>query len=335
MRSIKRGFLTLLSLLALVSCSRSPKPEISFYYWKTAFKLSGNERRVLRDNHVTRLYVRYFDVDFDRAKGTFPRAAIRFSEKPPKNCEIIPVVYIKNVVFSNDREVESLARRCIDYVRQINLANAIDIREIQIDCDWTLETRDRYLKFVEVVKSASGKRISATIRLHQIKYFEKTGYPRVDHAVLMYYNMGTIAADARNSIYDRDIARRYLPSLRNYPIAFDVALPVYTWAVHIRNARPIGLRRKESLASIVRDNQFSKIAGGYISTAPHYFHGVYFQKGDALKLEAISNKQLAEMAADLSLYLKNSPGEIIFYDFDEFNFQRYEANIFQQTAACF
>ena len=51
----------------------------------------------------------------------------------------------------------------------------------------------------------------------------------------MYYNMGVIGASDENSIYDEKIAHRYIASLHNYSLPLSIALPVFSWGVHIRN----------------------------------------------------------------------------------------------------
>ena len=71
--------------------------------------------------------------------------------------------------------------------------------------------------------------------MHQIKYPEKTGIPNVDKGVLMYYNMGVINAGEHNSIYSQKIAKNYINSSHNYKLPLNIALPVFSWGVHIRN----------------------------------------------------------------------------------------------------
>ena len=58
----------------------------------------------------------------------------------------------------------------LDFIGQINLKNGITCNEIQIDCDWTLDSRDTYMKFIDVFKNQWNKTLSVTIRLHQVKY---------------------------------------------------------------------------------------------------------------------------------------------------------------------
>lgn len=318
--------------LALASCQRQPLVERSFYYWRTTFDLSQGEQDAIKYNGVSRLYVRYFDIDFQQQKGIFPRAPIRFQTKP--DVDIVPVLFIKNEVFMQG-DVVDLATKCLKLIGDINRSAGISNDEIQLDCDWTVQTREAYFKFVETVKALSGRKVSATIRLHQVKYPETTGIPKVDRGVLMYYNMSAVGTPDRNSIYDRKTALRYIKSLKDYPLPLDVALPIYGWGVLRRDGKPIGLKRKEDLTGIDQNPHFEHSGNQFLVTKNHYFHATYYQQGDRIVIESVSKQDLVEMAEDLSDAMRNKPGTIIFYDLDDFNLRRYEKDIFGQTARNF
>ncbi|WP_449399704.1 hypothetical protein [Chryseobacterium wanjuense] len=55
--------------------------------------------------------------------------------------------------------------------------------EIQIDCDWTAGIRDDYFKFLKELKKVSGKEITCTLRLHQVKDKNLTGIPPVEKSI--------------------------------------------------------------------------------------------------------------------------------------------------------
>jgi len=247
------------------------------------------------------------------------------------------VVYIKNkVMLKQNIDIEDLAQKTVKLINEINDKNKIDSKEIQIDCDWTLSSKDNYLQFIALFKKLSQKKISATIRLHQIKYFKKTKIPNVDSGVLMYYNMGVVAPDSLNSIYDKKIADRYLKSLKKYPLHLDFALPIYSWAVHIRNQKVMGLRSKLSILELKKDKNFEQISAIFFKVKhSNYKNGVFYEENDVLKIEAISSESLIEMAEDLNDNNAQKPNEIIFYDLDEFNIKNYEKNIFKQVVSCF
>lgn len=333
---IKRFFIGFL-ILFLISCNKNEKPVVAFYYWKTILKLSETEKLALKDNEVTKLYIRYFDIgQYPQTKEPIPLSPIRFQDAVTK-FEIVPVVFIQNkVMLSSSLDVEDLAQKTVRLIEEISTKNKITSQEIQIDCDWTLKSKDNYLKFIERVKKLSGKKLSATIRLHQVKYFKKTKIPNVDSGVLMYYNMGSIAPDSLNSIYDQEIAERYLKSLKKYPMHLDFALPIYSWGIHIRNQKVIGLRSKMNVAELKKDPNFQQLSGIFFKAKKsNYKNGVFYEENDLLKMEAITAEDLKQMAEELSENVAQQPKEIIFYDLDEFNLKNYEKNIFEQVISCF
>lgn len=333
---MKKILFAVLALCFLVSCNSHKEPKIAFYYWKTVFKLSPLEREVLQENDVKKIYIRFFDIDIDKNNQPFPLAPIQFKEKM-NALTVVPVVYIKNKVMLNQSlDVALLARKIFDFVNKINATNQISCQEIQIDCDWTLDSKDNYMKFIEVFKSISRKKLSATIRLHQIKYFNETKIPAVDCGVLMYYNMGKIAPDSLNSIYDCEIASKYLPSLEKYPLKLNLALPVYSWAVHIRDQKVIGLKPKIDYKSLEKDTNFTaKTNLFFVVNNSNYKGGTFYKRNDVLKIERVTTQQIKDMSVDLESHMNTRPEEIIFYDLDEINLSHYEKNIFKQAVARF
>jgi hypothetical protein len=335
--SFKKILLFGVLLFFVFSCQRQEKPLISFYYWKTIFNLSPKEKEVLSQNEVKKIYIRYFDIDLNpKSQEPFPRSPIRFEEKI-NAFQIVPVVYIKNkVMLSKNLNVLDLAQKTNRFIQQINSRNTISIQEVQIDCDWTLDSKDNYLHFIEEFKKVSHKKLSATIRLHQIKYFKKTKIPNVDRGVLMYYNMGKIAPDSLNSIYDRAIASRYLLSLKNYPLPLDIALPIYSWGIHIRDGKIIGLRNKININNLKKDSSFVLTNNNWFKVLKsNYKNGIFYKENDLVKPEMISRNDLLEMANDLEDNTTQNPKEIIFYDLDEFNLKNYDTAIFEEIIDCF
>jgi hypothetical protein len=334
---LKNNFFFCVFLFLVTACHQQERPVVSFYYWKTSFKLSSLEKTTLKNNEVKKLYIRYFDIDWNvKSNKAFPQNPIRFEESP-NDYAVVPVVYIKNKVFLNQNiYVLDLAQKTIDFISQINIKNQISCQEIQIDCDWTLASRDTYLKFIECFKKISNIKLSATIRLHQIKYFKKTKIPNVDYGVLMYYNMGKIAPDSLNSIYDRNIANRYLASVTKYPLRINIALPIYSWAVHIRDGRVMCLKNKIDVSSFKKDSNFILANYKWLKVKKsNYKEGTFYKKGDLLKFEGITQNDLREMADDLEANIPTMPAEIIFYDLDEFNIKNYENDLFEQVITQF
>lgn len=318
-----KKYVFLFLAVLLLGCSSADQPAVSFYYWKTVFKLSATEKEVLQENEVSKLYLRYFDIAL-RDSMAIPLSAIRFQDKTAPY-QIVPVIYIKNeVMLDNQVNVVELADQTLSMIAKINTVNHIEIDEIQIDCDWTLKSKERFMAYINALRQKSQVKISATIRLHQIKYYKETGIPEVDHGVLMYYNMGQIASDDLNSIYDEQIAARYVGSLSNYPLSLDVALPIFGWGVHIRNQKVIGLIPKineEQLLATVKTTLKSK--NRFEVNEDIIAFGTYFKQGDQVKIESVSKADLKKMVSTIKKNLKTVPKEIIYYDLDSINLKNY------------
>ena len=90
---------------------------------------------------------------------------------------------------NNPVNVNDLAKKTFDFIAQINSKNKISCQEIQIDCDWTKSTKDKYFYLLKKIKELSKKEISCTLRLYPYKYPEIMGVPPVDKAMLMCYNL--------------------------------------------------------------------------------------------------------------------------------------------------
>ena len=330
-----RAWLFLL-LLPFLACQR-PTPAISFYYWKTTYQVSAADQQVLAANQVQDLYLRYFDLDWPPgAKEVSMLAPVKFGQTPDSNLHIIPVVFIKNRVFlqTPDSLLVVLAEHVAAGIQSISETAGIHYREIQVDCDWTRRTRDNYFKFLTSLKTKAAVPLSATIRLHQVKYPVQSGIPPVSRGLLMYYNMGYIADVPENSIYDEKNAAKYAAAIPDYPLPMDLALPIFSWGIQIRNGKVLHLLNKMNEADFAQDSMFEKTATNrYKAKQAGFKSGYYFQENDLVKIEQVSSSNLKEIAAGIRANKQYPFQQLIFYDFDARNYNRYEKTIFKDIAA--
>jgi hypothetical protein len=278
--------------------------------------------------------VKYFDVINEGSIR--PVSVIHFKQKPLQS--VVPVVFIKNDVFENIpvNEADSLVARIHRLIRSINEAHGISISEVQFDCDWTRNTKTSYFHFLQAYEQISGLPLSATIRLHQVKYRQTTGIPPVKKGVLMFYNIGRISSDTANSIYDKRLADKYTPWLKDYSLPLDIALPVFQWGIHIRGKEIIGLLNKEINKGMISDTSFTVMDHAtYKIKRDGFKAGFYFKKGDEIKVEDVSAGQLLEIARTLKRSLSHVPSTLLFYDLDSVNLKQYDKQIFKQVRDCF
>ena len=208
------------------------------YYWRTDFRLDSTERAFLRQYHINKVYCRYFDVVMDTVQGQGPKpnATITFSDALPEGIEMIPTVYITEDCMHQPHN--GLAEKIVKRILQMNETNGIrNVREIQIDCDYTSRSMKTYYQFLSSVGTVLSEstqdslrtvptELSTTIRLHQLSM----PAPPVDYGVLMIYNTGDPRKwTERNPILDiRDVSP-YLKRLDKYPLSLAAAYPVYSW----------------------------------------------------------------------------------------------------------
>lgn len=326
-----------LLLIFMVCCgkptgNKEVENTISFYYWKTAFHLKDKEREYLKDFNSSKLYVRYLDIGLKNGKA-IPIAPIQFKDSLVEQ-NIIPVVYIKNeVMLKKDINLGQLAHQIVDFIGQIDKKNNLSTQEIQLDCDWTLQSKQAFFSLIDHIRKSSNKRISCTIRLHQIKYANKTGVPNVDYGVLMYYNMSTISKDTLNSIYNRKVANSYIGNLKNYPLPLSYALPIYSWVVISQNSKVVGLLNGLNLEDLQSNADLvGRAENIFVAQKQTMVKNKLIQKGQELKLEHIKEQQLQEMIQDLKQNAQSATLDILLYDLNEINLSRYEKKTLQDLA---
>ncbi|WP_139207234.1 hypothetical protein [Prevotella sp. ne3005] len=230
-------FCLLISLLC-IGCSQQKQRELpegnAVYFWRTDLRLDSTEKAFLQQYHINKVYCRYFDVVMnDDGTEPKPNATISFSETLPADIEIIPTVYITEDCM-HQKHV-GLAEKIVKRIQQMNETNDIsEVREIQIDYDYTSKSRSTYYDFLKEVRQAWGKTVSTTIRLHQLSM----ATPPADYGVLMIYNTGDPRKwEDRNPILDYRDVYPYLEHLDNYQLSLAAAYPVYLWVRNIQGVR--------------------------------------------------------------------------------------------------
>ena len=224
-----------------MSCTHSDKPAThSMYYWSTVFKLSDSKRAFLQRHNIQRLYIRYFDVVADDNGMPIPNATIQFQDSIPQGIEIVPTVFIVNDCMRKD--ISSLAQKIVRRIMQMNATNDIDnVKEIQIDCDWTLTTRQRFFDFMTQLRTiahSKGLLLSATIRLHQLSQTP----PPADRGILMLYNTGDFTQlTCHKPILDMTDVAPYLSHISNYPLSLSTAYPIFGWRILFRQGQYVGI----------------------------------------------------------------------------------------------
>jgi hypothetical protein len=308
-------------LTLFYSCRQKGKHAVNFYYWKTNVQADNTIWDYYDQLDCQRLYLRFFDIDIENDK-VIPLGKIKPFQADRiftgiRRIEYTPVVFITNRTFekyTDDEQIQKLASHISSLIRETAMYNKINgYKEIQIDCDWTPGTKKAYFYFLKVLGDLSKSDITCTIRLHQIKDKNDTGVPPVRKGYLMCYATSdpTEGMD-RNSILDIRLLKSYTQNINEYPLAFDIALPLYSWGIiknHLGKIKLMnGLTSNDLQSPAFRqtgENSFEVVQDCFLQ-------GMYINSGFTIKIEEITPELLNESKVYLDKKIKHDYN-IVYY----------------------
>lgn len=297
----------------------------SFYYWRTVFNLTPTERKALTDLKVQNLYVKFFDVDWDAAtRSAQPVAKSIFSQAPPASLTVTPVVFITQEPLQKLDTIglNTLAVNIANLLANVSANNKLRLSaEVQIDCDWTQTTKAAYFHFLQRLKQQPffrGKTVSATVRLHQLKFISLNGVPPVDKGLLMCYNMGNLRhPQTKNSILDVAELKKYINNIDDYPLPLDVALPLFHWWVLFNGDTYKGLLREFEPDGDWKNRR--QIEFRRDTTV----NGYTFKAGEWLRREGSETTAVKEAVEAVAAKLNGDGRTVILYHLSNRNLDKY------------
>jgi len=260
---------------------------------------------------------------------------------------IVPTIFITNrsLYHISIDSLPLLAAQIVSQISRIALhAEITNMGGIQLDCDWTAQTRAKYVKLIDLVRRTVKKNqpgikptISTTLRLHQFKNRRTMGIAPADEAILMCYNMGQLNNEhTKNSIMDIKILKEYLHHPERYPTPLQLALPVFYWTVVRRNEKVVHLlsdtdQKDWDISKMEKVNENS-----YRVIENHYLKGIFLYKNDLLRMEEITHEILQQALSELKPIFEDQHSvQIIFYHLDSVNLQKWSAEALKKIVSDF
>ena len=241
--------------LLLVSCRKDEAKTSmrSVYYWSTTLDMDSTKTAFIKKYSISRIYLRYFDVVDNEAGRAVPNATLSFATKVLQGIDIVPTVFVMPECLRHDPR--TLARLIVGRVVQMSQTNDVhNVREIQIDCDWTQSTRHLYDNFMHAMLDECHNRkllLSSTIRLHQLAQSP----PPADRGVLMMYNTGDATnIQCHKPILDMRDAAPYLQHLATYRLPMSTAYPIFSWRILFRGGKFVGFVHYDGEYPILPDD---------------------------------------------------------------------------------
>lgn len=319
----KNILLILLLTLGLTVCCSKETSRITqraFYYWETSFNLNPEDTAYLNELAVNKLYIHFFDVTYTNTLS--PEGTVYYQSKIPRNYEVVPIVFITNETITKLDSVGiiDLAKKIETRLKKEITRTQIEaqVKEIQLDCDWTKSTRNKYFYLLKLIKNQMPYALSATIRLHQYKY-HNGNIPPVDKGMLMCYNINDPRKfEVNNSLFDKAEVMQYIKDVK-YPMALDLAVPTFSWGVRFNAQKEFGgLCNSMQLTAIKNDTNFIATARANVFVVKHdngnYWQ--YFYAGEIVRIEESNLNDVAEVVSYLKTELNQPNATITLFHFD-------------------
>jgi len=309
--------IVLFFFLLCLSCN-SPKGKSdahAFYSW-SAFYQPADSSAKLPSATFNHLYLHYYDVTWsDEYKIPLPKPSFRqqfvdsaFYGKNP----FTPVIHIENMVLEK-LPIDSMAPLAAKMNSKMELLSSQILQqsavkpddEIQIDCNWTPATKDKYFILLLQLKQLQPKKeLSATVNLYAFKEKATMGVPPVTRAMLQCYDIGrSNDTSSMNANLDAAILPGYFKD-SVYPLPLDLAFPVGGWMVHYRDGKKLGypylfefFKEGKSVFGEEGKDQFKLLRDtSYLGTD--------FKLNDILRREAVQPEVLASAIKYISGKIK-------------------------------
>lgn len=294
-----KKILTLLFItIAVIGCKDGRKETVrSVYYWSTVFEINKSKSAFIKEHKIKKIYLRFFDVVNDGYGAAVPNATVKFNTAVPHDLEIVPVVFIVNNCMNGNTNV--LAMNIIKRIEKMCKTNDVcGVKEIQIDCDWTNNSRNSFFEFCRHLKklaNSKGIKLSCTIRLHQLSQ----SAPPVDKGVLMMYNTGDFTnLECKKPILDIKDVLPYIKDISNYKLNLSTAYPIFGWKILFRNGHYVGIMHT--------DDELPVLNGDSIVDRQPELDDITVTK------DMVEKKR------------SNANNEIILFDLNERNIKRYK-----------
>ncbi len=282
------------TVFILGACRSSHTVTPAFYLWKTTLQTDSGTIAAFRKTGSQKLYLRLCDVGWN-GTAIVPHDVVQVSEPVVENIAVIPVIFLEPAALrhlESPAQIQQLAEQLSRFAELICHRHPWTVPELQIDCDWSSKTAAPYFELLRALKAqpfVQDKRLSVTLRLHQVKYRAQSGIPPADRCMLMAYNMGSFRnPNPTNSILDEATAKDYLQTLDQYPVPVDLAVPIFRWTLWYRQGRFLGILRGIDPEQLSRQPflKSTQHANLYRCTQTREWAGYQLQAGDLLKAES-------------------------------------------------
>ena len=145
----------------------------------------------------------------------------------------------------------------------------------------------------------------------------------------MFYNIGDLASvDETNSILNQEDAEKYVAHVADYPLPYDIALPLFSWVSVFRNnefSRIISDVSSADLASFYKEEDF------YRCKEPENLNGWSIYPEEKLRFETVSKQDITQVLSSIKQY-STQEFNVIYYQINSKVRQEFSASNLQNMS---
>ena len=111
---------------------------------------------------------------------------------------------------------------------------------------------------------------------------------------MCYATSSPMENDTRNSILDMELLKAYTNNINDYPLNFDVILPIYSWGIvtnHLGQVKLVNGLTEADLQTPMFEKQDNNL---YLVKEDGFLQSLYVNAGFTVKIETITPELLAE-----------------------------------------
>lgn len=338
-RVISKSWLSFLCLLLLSCGDERNEQKWAAHHLKSTVSLGAEDLRIMDQFHLERLYVRYFDIEWENQK-ILPTHGVKWKTSLRIEAEIVPFIKIHNAVLNRLNDSISMELAAFSYARieRINQEQQIEIKEIQIHADFTPENQSAYFNFLNLFKQIcerDGIELSVGLHVSHFSNTNQTQIPPAHRLMLMVMNTGDRADwQEQNSILHP--SHHVFEQVHFDPIQIPVdwSFPLYSWVLQYRDDTLIKVHSAwdsqtlgDSLFKRINENTF--VAGTDTFCEDKQGRKAEIKKADHFRFEMVHPETWKEIQIKLAAAGLKSPQFISIYHYNPDEFRNLDSEVIQ------
>ena len=317
-------YIKLIIFILIFSACSNNKIEKGICFIESDFILPKKESKILLQSKIHKLYIKYFDIEWDKTKkqATF-KNIVHFKDKPVRPFYIVPCIYIEKRMLNNSdiAFLEDLANKACIQILNLNEKYQLNenIIEIQIHYQWNNENLRNYLTFLKFINKNNlleDKILTINIPLNQLQELQNIKNLPFEKGMLQCFNFqNSDNYNNQNSIFDLTEAEKYIDKINSCEFPLDFNLPSFSRCIVFNNEKYIYQTIKFDKNILSNYEIYENIQQNYYKALiNNEINGMEIQKNYIIRFENVKEDDLLKFLEKIHIKSNNPSVSLSFYN---------------------